>query len=257
VTFCPLCNTAIAFDRQVDGQTLDFGTTGNLRHSDLVMWDRQTETWWQQAGGDAIVGEMSGVRLTMVPASIVSWETFRTQRPNGRVLSRETGYRRDYGSNPYVGYDDVSQSPFLLEGRPDGRLRPMERVVSVAVGGEAVAYAFSDLRSRGVIMDRIGGLPVAVLFQQGTASALDARSIADSRDVGAAAVYVARTADRDLTLAPDGDGFSDLETGTRWTLLGEASAGPLAGTRLEPLAHVDAFWFATAAFYPEVRIWSP
>src|SRR5439155_12800404 len=113
---------------------LDFGTTGSLRFSDLVMWDRQTESWWQQASGEAVVGELSGKRLSMLPAWIISWEEFRQQRAGGRVLSRDTGYRRDYGRNPYVGYDDVSQSPFLFSGTPDGRLRPMERVVTVQIG---------------------------------------------------------------------------------------------------------------------------
>ncbi len=91
ITFCPLCNTAIAFDRRLDGVTYDFGTTGNLRHSDLVMWDRQTESWWQQVTGEAIVGALSGARLTPVPASINSFADFRTTFPNGSVLSRETG----------------------------------------------------------------------------------------------------------------------------------------------------------------------
>ncbi|MBI4214013.1 MAG: DUF3179 domain-containing protein [Chloroflexi bacterium] len=257
VTFCPLCNTAIAFDRRVGERTLDFGTTGNLRLSDLVMWDRQTESWWQQASGEALVGELAGARLRMVPASVVAWADFKRQRPNGRVLSRETGFQRDYGRNPYVGYDDAGSAPFLYDGPIDGRLRPMERVVTVSLAGETVVYPATRLLDRRAINDTVGGQPVIVLLQPGTASALDRGQIADSRDVGASAVYLRQVDGRVLSFAWDGGAFVDAETSSRWTLLGEAEAGPLAGTRLTPAVHTDAFWFASAAFFPNVRIWAP
>ena len=77
ITYCPLCNTAISFDRRFDGMLLDFGTTGNLRHSDLIMYDRQTETWWQQATGEGIVGEFAGRKLTFLSSPLVSWKTFK------------------------------------------------------------------------------------------------------------------------------------------------------------------------------------
>ena len=106
VTYCPLCNTALAFDRRVDGMLLDFGTTGRLRYSDLVMYDRQTESWWQQATGEAIVGKFAGRKLEQVNAPLVSWGTFKRSSPNGLVLSRETGFDRPYGDNPYVRLGD-------------------------------------------------------------------------------------------------------------------------------------------------------
>jgi len=105
ISFCPLCNTAIAFKRTFDGKVFDFGTTGRLRYSNLIMYDRQTETWWQQATGDAIAGEQTGAQLEFYPAAMISWSEFKSQYPNGKVLSRETGYSRDYGRNPYFGYD--------------------------------------------------------------------------------------------------------------------------------------------------------
>ena len=108
ITFCPLCNTTLAFDRRFDGQLLDFGTTGRLRHSDLVMYDRQTETWWQQATGEGIVGHYSGERLTFIPAPVMSWKDFKSTSPQGLALSKETGHDRNYGRNPYAGYDTGS-----------------------------------------------------------------------------------------------------------------------------------------------------
>ena len=114
VTYCPLCNTALVFDRRVGRRTLDFGTTGRLRHSDLVMYDRQTESWWQQASGEAIVGELTGTRLEFLPANILAWERARTLYPELAALSKETGHARRYGTSPYAGYDRPG-------GRPMGR----------------------------------------------------------------------------------------------------------------------------------------
>ncbi len=257
VTFCPLCNTAIAFDRRLDGVTYDFGTTGNLRYSDLVMWDRQTESWWQQITGEAIVGELAGKRLTPVPAVIASFAQFRAAHPDGKVLSRETGFSRAYGRNPYVGYDDVTSSPFLYVGPSDGRLRPMERVVTVSLNGEDAAYPFSLLEQHGAVHDAVGGRPIVVLHRKGTASALDQGSIPASRDVGSTAVFEPVAAGHALTFRLAGDRLVDAETGSEWNVLGQATAGPLAGQRLTPIVSGTHFWFAWAAFKPQTRVWSP
>ncbi len=149
VTFCPLCHTALVFERTLDGVVHDFGTTGNLRHSDLVMYDRQTETWWQQATGHAIAGALTGRRLTFLPAQITSLDAFAATWPAGDVLSRDTGHQRDYGRNPYPGYDTPDEQPFLYEGRVDDRIAPKERVVSVGEGGDAIAFAWTDLAFTG------------------------------------------------------------------------------------------------------------
>ncbi len=255
VTFCPLCNTAIAFDRRVAGRVLDFGTTGNLSKSDLIMWDRQTESWWQQATGAAIVGALTGTHLDMLPASITSFETFRSAYPGGRVLSKETGFTKPYGENPYAGYDEVGRAPFLFTGKTDGRLQPKERVVSVRIGAEAVAYPYSVLKKRRAVTDSVGGADIVVLYQPGTASALDSVTIADSADVGSTGVFRNAVEGRPLTFAASGTGFRDAETGTQWNVLGLAVSGQLSGKRLEPIVHGDHFWFAWAAFEPQTRIY--
>lgn len=260
VTFCPLCNTAIAFDRRLapDGPVYDFGTTGNLRLSDLVMWDRQTESWWQQLTGEAIVGELTGARLTPLPAQIIGWDAFKRAYPEADVLSRETGVDRPYGENPYPGYDDIDSSPFLFTGESDGRLAPMERVVGVERAGATVAYSFAALAETGVINDRLDGLDVAIFYAPGARSALDAATIAGSRDVGQAGVFSRVVDGRTLTFRPAGNGrFTDEETGTIWDITGQSQEGPLAGRRLEPLPHTVVFWFAWAAAYPKTRLWSP
>jgi hypothetical protein len=258
VTFCPLCNTAIAFERTVDGRDLDFGTTGRLRFSNLIMYDRQTESWWQQATGDAIAGELTGSQLESLPAPIVSWEDFRSAHPDAEVLSRETGYDRIYGQNPYAGYDDVDASPFLYDG-PDtpGDLPPMARVITVDTEEEAVAYPYDVLRESPAINDVVDGEPIAVLWQKGTASALDEDSIDAGRDVGSAGVFSRKLDGRTLSFRSEGGTILDEETGSEWNVLGEAVAGELEGQRLEPVVSIDHFWFSWAAFRPETRVYEP
>lgn len=256
VTYCPLCNTALAFDRRYDGRVLDFGTTGRLRHSDLVMYDRQTDSWWQQATGEGIVGAHAGERLRFIAAPVTSWRDFRATHAAGRVLSRDTGFDRPYGRNPYTGYD-TRRSPIagFFDAELDQRLPAMERVVAIDVNGHSAAYAFLLVARRRVINDEIGGLPLAVAWAPGTASALDAAAIKDGREVGATAVLDRRLDGRALTFAPAGDGrFRDRETGSVWLLSGRAVEGPLAGRRLVPIPHGNHFWFAWAAFRPQAKL---
>src|SRR6266849_6475828 len=126
VTYCPLCNSGLVYERVVDGATLDFGTSGKLYKSDLVMYDRQSHSLWAQMEGRAIVGQRAGARLLLVPANTIAFDDWRTAHPRGKVLSRETGHQRDYGANPYRSYDQPDLRPFLFNGRPDTRRPPQE-----------------------------------------------------------------------------------------------------------------------------------
>ena len=215
VTFCPLCNTAIAFDRTVRGRTLSFATTGNLRNSDLVMYDRQTESWWQQIGGQALVGHYAGTRLRQLPARIVAWRDFVRDHPHGLVLTRNTGFSRPYGQNPYSGYDDASRPPFFpVAHAGDRRLQPKERVVFLERGRQAAVVPFSVLQRKRLIRVTVGGHHLVERWHRGVTSVLDSGSIADGRDVGSASV---------------------TENG-------------------KPVIFDEPFWFAVAAFRPHVRI---
>ncbi len=259
VTFCPLCNTALVFERELDGTVHDFGTTGNLRFSDLVMYDRQTESWWQQATGEAIVGDLTGMRLTFLPAQIVGFGEFAAAHPDGDVLSRETGFSRDYGRNPYPGYDEAGDRPFLYSGVIDGRLAPKERVVTLGEGAEAIALPFSELRTVGVANVTVDGAPAVVLWAPGTASALGPSTIGDGEDVGSSGVFQPVAGGRELTfqrLGGEEDPITDLQTGSTWSVTGRATAGPLAGAQLPPVVHGNHFWFAWAALSPETTVWT-
>ena len=254
ISFCPLCNTAIAFEREFDGQILDFGTTGRLRYSNLIMYDRQTETWWQQATGDGIVGEYTDEQLTFYPASMISWADFKSQYPDGDVLSKETGFDRSYGRNPYAGYDDINQTPFLFTGEIYEDVLPaMARVLTIELNDETVAYPYETLEVVGVVNDDVGNEAIVVFWTEGTASALDEAVIASGKDVGAAVAYSAQG----KTFIADGGIIRDEETSSTWNIFGEAIDGELKGEKLSPIVSVNHFWFSWAAFKPETRIYQP
>lgn len=175
VTFCPLCNSGITFDRRVQGRVLTFGVTGKLRHSDMVMYDRETQSWWQQATGQGIVGAMTGVDLKTLPTWMDSWGDFRAAHPGGIVMA-EPPFNRDYGRNPYVRYDS-SARPFLYSGdSPPHGIPALARVVRV---GDR-AWPLSRLADVGQITE--AGLSLS--WRAGQASALDTPRIGAGRDVG-------------------------------------------------------------------------
>lgn len=266
VTFCPLCNSGIVFEREVEDQVLRFGVSGYLRNSDLIMWDDYSESWWQQLTGEAVIGSMTGTQLEMLPSQMVSFAVFAERYPDGEVLAGGLRYR----SNPYTGYD-TSARPFLFDGPIDPRLSsPTARVLAGTINGESIAYPFSALEAEGVINDIVGEQPVVAIWQPGKVSALDRSVIDESRDVGMALLYNRQItlpegladleADENgrvtLTFEPSEAGdMTDLETGSTWNLFGEATDGPLAGTELRQELAAPHFWFAWAAFKPETRVY--
>jgi hypothetical protein len=262
VTYCPLCNTAIGFRRPtVAGKPTTFGTSGKLYHSNLVMYDRATRSLWPQALGLAVTGELAGRRLERVATQVVAWRDFRVAFPDGRVLSRDTGHRRPYGQNPYPLYDRKGGDPFLFDGRPDGRLQAVERVLGLSHGARHLAVPYGRLARRatgGVAAANLelAGAPLVVTWRSGTTSALDQRSIAASRDVGAAAAFSRRAGGRTLTFQAAEGRVTDQQTGSTWDQFGRAVAGPLAGTRLAPATATDSFWFDWAAFHPDTAVWA-
>jgi hypothetical protein len=269
VTYCPLCNSALAYPRTVGNRVLEFGTSGSLYNSALVMYDRQTESLWLHFEGVAIEGPLEGTRLEFIPVQILSFEQFRDEHPDGRVLSRGTGFSRAYGQNPYEFYDTAgspqrrgragigSQRPFLFEAELDGRMHALARVVGVEIGGEAVAVPY-DLLAAGAraaaVHATIGGQDIVVFWQAGVRSALDNPQISLGRDVGSSGVFVPLSRGRVLTFQAEGGLIRDEQTGSIWSLAGRATAGPLTGEELPKVNHVDTFWFAWSSHNPDTVI---
>ncbi|MFK7834884.1 MAG: DUF3179 domain-containing protein [Sulfitobacter sp.] len=179
VTFCPLCNSGITFDRRVQGRVLTFGVTGKLRRSDMVMYDRETQSWWQQAEGLGIVGVQTGVTLKQLPTWMESWAEFKARNPDGLVMA-EPAFNRDYGTNPYRNYDR-SRQPFLYSGTaPPHGIAALARVVRV---GDRV-WPLTRLAELGEVTEA----GVTLSWREGQASALDTARISKGRDVGSVRV---------------------------------------------------------------------
>ncbi len=259
VSYCPLCNSGVAYDRRVGYRVLDFGTSGSLYQSSLVMYDRQTQSLWTHFDGTAVVGELAGIRLHFYPVAVVAWKDWLEAYPGGRVLTPESGYGGGYGRNPYVGYEN---SPALLsesfQSEPfDERLPPKERVIGIrsSSSNDAVAVRHACLRLSGVIAAELDGAPLVVWNRPGARSAIDASEVASGRDVGSTGVFAAEMEPHGaLTFTPTEDGFRDAETGSDWNLFGLSVAGTLQGSRLMPLEFLDTFWFAWATFEDDTRI---
>lgn len=260
VTYCPLCNSALVFDPVVDGQRLRFGTSGLLRHSDLVMWDDASESLWQQIGGEGLVGAYAGHRLDVIPSAIVSWGDFKTGYPNGMVLAPPGRPASSYGRNPYVRYTSRSAPipGFFDSTILDDRYPALERTVGVTANGHDKAYPFSVVQANEAVNDTVAGVPVVVLWSPGTADALDSSVTGGGADIGAALAFDRRVDGEALEFAPTGGGrFTDEQTGSIWNVLGQAVEGELAGTRLDPVVHTNEFWFAWAAFHPNGEVFGP
>ena len=255
VTFCPLCNASIVFDRRMGGEVLDFGVTGKLHKSDMIMYDRQTESWWQQFTGKGIIGAYAGTKLKQIPASIVAYSDFRETYPMGLVLSDETGYSRPYGSNPYRGYDQVGNFPFLFNGEIDERLPAMERVLFVRHGEQQRLYPFSLISELNVINDELDDLKIVIFGKQGTLSALDAEKIKESRKIVSVTAWSRQLDNQILSFEFSGNQIRDRETGSLWNILGKAIVGSHEGRQLKEVDSGVHFAFAWLAFHPDSDIY--
>ncbi len=255
VTFCILCGSSMAFDRRFDGQVLEFSFAGAVHNANLVIYDHQTETLWGQVVGQGLIGKYAGERLKFVPAPVMSFKEFKENEPDGRVLSRDTGFDRDYGKGRMTDYDTAPPIARVFRWNVDQRLEAKERVMVIENGDDIVAVPYSALSERKVITTDVGGEEYVVLWGPGTAS-IYAERTADGIDVGAAIAYSPVVDGRRLRFrTTDEDGrFQDRETRTTWTLAGNAIDGPLTGKSLTPAVHGVHFWFVWAAYRPETRV---
>jgi hypothetical protein len=257
VTYCPLCNSAVSYRREVNGVETTFGTSGRLFASALVMYDRLTESLWTHFDGRAVVGVLAGTQLEPLASPLMAWQDFVATYPDGQVLdSTQTGHSRDYGRNPYVGYDDAETEPFLFRGVVDDRERAKQRVVGITVDEASVAYSMELLAdgNGSATAVTVGSRDLVILWKPGQASALDASTVEGGQDVGSVGVFVPELAGSPVTLVVQDGKFVDDETGSTWTIAGVAVEGPLNGSRLERVEHLDTFWFAWSTYRPDTLL---
>lgn len=257
VTYCPLCNSAVSFRREVNGQVTTFGTSGRLYASALVMYDRATESLWTHFDGRAVVGALTGEKLEPISSPLLAWSDFKETFPEAEVLDREsTGHDRPYGQNPYAGYDDPDTQPFLFRGDVDDRAAAKQRVVGVAVDSASRAWSLDALRegSASATNDQVGGTPIVIFWKGGQSSALEGGQVDGGRDVGSVGVFSPVVDGQTLSFTVDGDKFVDEQTGSEWDITGRATSGELEGTSLEQIHHLDTFWFAWSTYQPETEL---
>ena len=252
-TYCPRCNSAAVFERTVGTLTLEFGAASVLRSDNRVLFDEATESWWQQASGESIAGEFAGLRLRPATSALISWDDFKRAYPNGTALSQSSGFDLDHGFNPYFNVDFSPPSRSAEEVDP--RLPPRGRVVGLLSNGDALAVPFSALDLSAAANVTVGGAPVVVVWQRGTASPLSSANVAQGRDVGAAVAFDARLDGRTLRFRRERSAFVDEQTGSTWSITGEALSGPLAGSRLSVFPHVNSFWSCWSAFHPATAVY--
>lgn len=159
ITYCPLCGTGIAYERTIDGEAVEFGTSGKLYNSNLVMYDRNTDTYWSQIDGVAIVGELTGRELKELSINTVAWRDWKREHPDSIVLSQQTGYVRDYGRDPYGSYYEDSNLFFPVENRDD-TIHPKDVIHGIELNGEYRAYREEDIE--GIITDEFQGIPLTI-----------------------------------------------------------------------------------------------
>lgn len=226
VTYCPLCNSGVAFHRRVAGEVLNFGTSGLLYGDNLVMYDRQTQSLWPQLTGQASVGVMTGTQLTAIPMGVVGWDQFVAAHPEALVLT---------------------------QGR-DPRLPLKERVIGIRLADQAVAIPRKAIADTEILTVTLAGREIVLWHEAGQRSALDDDNIRDAQVIGTFGAFDPRLRGRRLTFSAEQNGFSDDQTGSTWNVLGEATAGPLQGRRLQPITHLDTFWFAWVAFQSDTTL---
>jgi hypothetical protein len=255
VTYCPLCNSALAYDRRAAGRVLSFGTSGKLYFSDLVMYDRQTRSLWPQIEGRAVAGVLTGTELDAHPVATISWQQWKESAPDGWVLSRRTGFNRGYGINPYVQEDDRATWPGMYWGPVDNRMALMKQpVIGIRSDTDDLAVDADLVRRQRVLPTTVGGEEVVLWWEPGARSSLERLHVGEGRDVGTTGVFWPVVRGQSLHFRPGPEGFVDAETGSTWDVLGVAVDGPLAGERLRPVQHVSTFWFAWAAYRPDTRV---
>jgi len=263
-TFCPLCNSSLVFDRRLSHNgkdyLLDFEVSGMLRNSDMVMADKQTETWWQQLVGMGLAGELAGAELVVIPSMVISVEDFFERYPDGLILSPKTGTDSEarYGTNPYENYDSEDNKPyerFFDPNNINSRLPPMERIIDLKGSDGHKIYPFTIIAKEEVINDTYDGRNIVIFYKGGTVSVLDKKEISESKEIGSATVFLSDLDGKTLTFRKQNNEFVDNETNSVWDITGRCIKGKLKDKELMTERHSNHFAFAWLNFYPESEIY--
>ena len=242
ISYCPLCRSAIVYDRRVGEEVLSFGNTSALYESDMVMVDRQTGSYWWQVAGTAIVGPLTDASMTVLPSSVATWSDWKELHPETKILSRDTGFDRPYERDSFALYGeflDRGQFAFPVdEDKLDDRLPASALVAGVQVDDRTAAYVLDGLTE-----------PINDVFAN--------RSVVVFPIDGGGAAFLAELGNDRIRFELKDGTITDIATGSTWSATGAAVAGPLQGTQLEPLPTRTTFWFALIAAIPDIDLRNP
>lgn len=245
ITYCPLCRSSVVYDRRLGDRTLTFGNTSALYLSDMVMFDRETYSYWWQVPGDALVGALAGERLQPLASETMEWRSWRALHPDTLLLSRKTGHTRNYDRDPFTGLGesvDAGARPFQANPQEtDARLAPSDMVLGLEVAGEHAVYSLTVIGD-GVRNGELADRPVSIF------------SLSEGPAGGAFFADPEAFEEERLTFGFDGANWFDEETGSKWDLGGRAIDGPLSGTALERVPTRTTFWYAFVAAFPDAEL---
>lgn len=238
VTYCPLCYTNQVFERVINGQQVEFGTSGKLYNSNLLMYDRLTDSYWSQALGMAVKGELSGYELNLVPFDVITWGDWKKLYPDTLVLTTDTGHIRSYATDPYGDYYTEPRIIFPVENQDD-RINPKEIILGFNHQDISKAYKQSDVESSIIINDSIGGSPVLLV------SLFSENSRAFERTIDGVVLDFQYVDDKII----------DVQTSSEWNYDGLSISGHYDGEQLKRMPMEPGFWFEWVAFHPDTLIY--
>ena len=237
VTYCPLCYTNQVFERIIDGQEVEFGTSGKLYNSNLLMYDRYTESYWSQALGIAVKGELTGYELNLIPFDVITWGDWKKIHPETVVLTTDTGHIRSYATDPYGNYYTEPRIMFPVE-HSDDRLHPKEIIIGFSQDDIFKAYKQNDIESKIIINDSIGTTPVMLTSLYSENSRAFVRIV--DGDV--------------LNFVYENGKIFDSQTNSEWNYDGLSISGTYQGKQLKRLPIEPGFWFEWVAFHPQTLV---
>ncbi|CAD6523801.1 conserved exported hypothetical protein [metagenome] len=238
VTYCPLCYTNQVFERIIDGKEVEFGTSGKLYNSNLLMYDRLTDSYWSQALGVAVKGELAGYKLNLIPFDVITWGDWKKMHPDTTILTTDTGFIRSYATDPYGNYYTEPRIMFPVE-HTDDRLLPKEIILGFGIDGNYKAYKQKTVESNVLINDSIGNTPLLLIsmFSQ-NARAFD------------------RTVEGNVLDFKYFNGkITDTQTNSEWNYDGVSISGKHEGMQLKRIPIEPGFWFEWVAFHPETLLY--
>ena len=238
VTYCPLCYTNQVFERIINDQEVEFGTSGKLYNSNLLMYDRWTESYWSQALGLAVTGEFTGMQLKTIPFDVITWGDWKKLHPDTLVLTTDTGHIRSYATDPYGDYYTEPRIIFPVDNSDD-RMHPKEIILGFHQDGIYKAYKQNDVEEYEIINDKIGDTSIMLtsMFSQNTRS-------------------FDRTVNEEILDFEILNGkIIDTKTMSEWNYDGVAISGSMEGTELTRMSMWPGFWFEWVAFHPETEVW--